>query len=134
MHVCAAVVVGSLRAQLQSLAGARLATPALHFNADGSVDATRAIAAQWVPSMAGAAFVVGHASGYVYLYHKVGARLACCPGVQTGGVGKVQVMAMRVLRCVRITRCALVTIKVKACRPGSADRRQWATAPRMAAK
>ena len=70
-----AVVVGSLRAQLQSLAGARLATPALHFNADGAVDGTRAVAAQWVPSMAGAAFVVGHASGYVYLYHKVSARL-----------------------------------------------------------
>ena len=80
----AAVVVGSLRAQLQALAGARLATPALHFNADGAVDATHAVAAQWVPSMAGAAFVVGHASGYVYLYHKVGARPARCPDLQPG--------------------------------------------------
>lgn len=83
-----AVVVGSLRAQLQSLAGARLATPALHFNADGAVDGTRAVAARWVPSMAGAAFVVGHASGYVYLYHKVGSGLACCPGLQMGGAGR----------------------------------------------
>ena len=66
-----AVVVASLRAQLQSMSGARLATPALHFNADCAVDATRAVAVAWVPTMAGAAFVVGHASGYVYLYHKV---------------------------------------------------------------
>ena len=101
-----AVVVGSLRAQLQSLAGARLATPAMHFNADGAVDGTRAVAAQWVPSMAGAAFVVGHASGYVYLYHKVGARLACCPGLwllnlTTYGRGwQVEAVAVRAPLCV----------------------------------
>ncbi len=69
------MVVASLRAQLLSLAGSRLAPPTLHVNAENAVDATRAVAVAWVPTMAGAAFVVGHASGYIYLYHKARAAL-----------------------------------------------------------
>ncbi|KAK9819570.1 hypothetical protein WJX81_001337 [Elliptochloris bilobata] len=88
------IVVGSLRTQLQSLAGARLATPALQFNADGAVDATRAVAAQWVPRMAGAAFVVGHASGYVYLYHKAPAAGEGRFSAKNGATGRAPVLAI----------------------------------------
>jgi len=74
----AAVVLMSVRAQLQL--GGGLARPAasLAINIDGSVNGSRCVAAAWVPGSQGRSFITAHRDGGVYLHQKVWRKVKCC--------------------------------------------------------
>lgn len=61
----------SLRAQLRL--GGSLSRPAasVSLNIDGGINASRCVAAAWVPGSQGRSFVTAHRDGGVYLHHKV---------------------------------------------------------------
>lgn len=66
-----AVVVGSVKAQLQASASNTKLLSLLHFNPEGSVDSTRAVSVAWVPGTNASLFAAAHQSGSIYLYQPV---------------------------------------------------------------
>ena len=66
-----AVLVASLRAQLDPAHATGKLSAMLHFNVDRVVNRTRCQAAAWVPGTQGGAFVSAHFDGQFHIYHKV---------------------------------------------------------------
>ena len=66
-----AVVVGSVKAQLQASASNTKLLSLLHFNPEGAVDVTRAVGVAWVPGTNASLFAAAHQSGNIYLYQPV---------------------------------------------------------------
>ena len=66
-----AVLVASLRAQLDPAHATGKHSAMLHFNVDRVVNKTRCQAAAWVPGTQGGAFVSAHFDGQFHIYHKV---------------------------------------------------------------
>lgn len=66
-----AVVLMSLRAQLRTNGALGRPAASISLNLDGSINASRCVAAAWVPGAQGRSFVTAHRDGGVYLHHKV---------------------------------------------------------------
>lgn len=76
LTVTRAVLVASLRAQLDPAHATGKNSAMLHFNLERVINKTRCQAAAWVPGTQGGAFVAAHFDGQFYIYHK-----ACCSHV-----------------------------------------------------
>lgn len=82
LPVClSAVMLMSLRAQLQAPQGTTRPIIAAQLNTDNLHDASRCNVLLWVPRSNGSQFLAGHASGNIILYKKV--RRECGPGRPT---------------------------------------------------
>jgi hypothetical protein len=69
--VCPAVMLMSLRAQLQAPSGNTRPIIAAQLNTDNLHDQTRCNVLLWVPRSNGTQFLAGHASGNIVVYKKV---------------------------------------------------------------
>lgn len=67
----AAVVIGSVKAQLQASASNVKLLDLLHFNPEGAIDTTRAVGVAWIPGTNASLFAGAHQSGNIYLYQPV---------------------------------------------------------------
>lgn len=69
--LCPAVMLMSLRAQLQAPSGNTRPIIAAQLNTDNLHDQTRCNVLLWVPRSNGTQFLAGHASGNIVVYKKV---------------------------------------------------------------
>lgn len=78
LSVLCAVMLMSLRAQLQAPPNSTRPIIAAQLNTDNLHDASRCNVLLWVPRSNGTQFLAGHASGNIIVYKKVSTTTAWC--------------------------------------------------------